>query len=698
MKVGYIMVTNDPETIMKIARNQLWENCDLLRSIVQSSPLAIAVLDLEGKVKLLNYGAETMFGWQEEEVIGKNYPIFLTEGSNSPLFDQMKKEEFIIKQGSVLKKRSGLYLDVSISSVHLYEKDQFLGILFISEDQTKQKKAEAELKQSIKEIKDIKFALDQSAIVAITDPLGKIQYVNDKFCEISKYNRNELLGQDHRIVNSDYHPRSFFKQMWKTIRSGQVWQGEVKNKAKDNNYYWVHTTIVPFLDESGKPYQYVSIRTDISKRKLVEEKVKKLAYYDELTKLPNRTYFKKKLEQVLLEQSNEKIAVISIDLDRFKIINDTLGHRYGDLLLKSVAERLRGNLRKDDFIARHGGDEFLIYLRNVTYEEIKQIVRNCMNSLQLPIRLDQTDHFSSISMGISVYPQDGSTFEELYQKADIALNRVKKQGKNSFQFFESTMDHSLSRELQIEKNLRTALDHNEFTLHYQPKQDILTKHIVGMEALIRWNNKELGNVSPAEFIPIAEETGMINDIGEWVLRTSCQQNKLWQSKNLHPVTVSVNLSARQFLDPHIVETVTSILEETQLNPKYLELEITENVAVHEKDYVNKKLNAMRQLGIKISIDDFGIGYSSLSYLKDYPIDTLKIDKSFVDEILKNGDSSIVRAIIAMAHSLHMSVIAEGVEVQEQLQFLKDHKCDQIQGYFISKPICATEFERLFLKA
>ncbi|WP_078428677.1 EAL domain-containing protein [Alkalihalobacterium alkalinitrilicum] len=694
MKVGCIMVTNGPEIITHIAKNHLWGNCNLLRSIVQSSPLAIAVLDINGKVTLLNFGAETLFGWQESELIGREFPAFVTEDKET-IFDQMRSEEIIENQEAVLKKRSGLHIDVTYSSVHLYENNRWVGILFMSKDITKSKKAETELKQSLKELNDIKFALDQASIIAITDPVGNIRYVNDKFCEISKFSRNELLGQNHRIVSSGHHSRTFFREMWVTIRNGQVWQGEVKNRAKDGEYYWMHTTIVPFLNENGIPYQYVSIRTDISERKLAEEKVHFLAYYDELTLLPNRTYFKEHLKKTLAEGTDEQIAVISIDLDRFKIVNDTLGHRYGDLLLKAVANRLKMNLRPEDVIVRHGGDEFLIYLRDVTYEEIKFVVRNCMNSLRIPIRLDQSDHFATISMGISIYPQDGNTYEELYQKADIALNRVKKLGKNSFQFFKSDMDHGLSRELQIEKNLRKALEQNEFSLHYQPKQDVKTQQIVGMEALIRWNSSELGQVSPAEFIPIAEETGMISEIGDWVLRTACQQTADWQQRGFKPISVSVNLSARQFLNPKIVDTITKVLKETQLAPVYLELEITETIAVHEKDYVNGQLHTLRNIGIKISIDDFGTGYSSLSYLKDYPIDTLKIDKSFVDEILKSGDSSIVRAIIAMAHSLQMSVIAEGVEESDQLEFLKAHQCDQIQGYLISKPVSSTEFEQLF---
>ncbi|WP_096201132.1 sensor domain-containing protein [Bacillus sp. FJAT-45350] len=680
-------------------KNKLWENPDILKTLVQSSPIAIIVINFNGEVKMLNYGAESMFGWREGEILGRYFPVFFNDDGNEIILETLQSEEVIEGREAIFQKRSGLLIDINFSSVHLYDGDgSFIGILLMMKDISKRKRAEYDSKTSLKELKDIKFALDQSSIIAVTEPNGSIRYVNDKFCEISKYTRGELLGQDHRIVNSGYHPKEFFAEMWKTIANGKVWKGEVKNKAKDGQQYWVHTTIVPFLNEHGKPYQYVSIRTDITERKKAEERARYLAYYDELTGLPNRRYFRHKLIEILkkAEKDNEQVAILCIDLDRFKMINDTFGHRYGDLLLKSVAARLKDSLRPEDIIARYGGDEFIISLSTVTCEEIKQLARRILSALDVAFRLDRNDHFTTCSIGISVFPQDGETIEELAQKADIAINRVKAEGKNNFQFYISDMDSAISREVLIEKNLRKALENNELELFYQPKVNVATEQVIGMEALLRWKNSELGFVSPAEFIPIAEETGLIVPIGDWVIKQACIQNKQWQEKGYAPIRVSVNLSVRQFQESGLVQNIEMILKETNLDPQYLELEITENIAVHEKEFVNHKLHSIREKGISISIDDFGTGYSSLSYLKDYPIDTLKIDKSFVDEITKTGDSSIVRAIIAMSHSLHLKVIAEGVEDLEQLQFLRKHNCNEIQGYFISKPLPAHEFETNFL--
>lgn len=694
------MSTGDP--IEKRDKEQkdhfIWDNVDILKSIVKFSPMSIVMLDLHGKVLMLNHSAEAMFGWKETEIVNKPYPIFYEEGGQSPLLS-MIKEEIIDNKEAVFKRRSGLFIDINYSSIHLYNNDGvFVGILATLKDISKRKKAELELKQSLKKLEDIKFALDQSSIIAITDPRGIIRYVNDKFCEISKYSRQELLGQNHRIVNAGYHSKAFFAEMWKTISAGKVWSDEVKNRAKDGSTYWVQTTIVPFLNENGKPYQYVSIRTDISERKKAEEKIKYLAYYDELTSLPNRRLFKERLVEELekAKSSKEQIAVLCLGLDRFRLVNDTFGHRYGDLLLKEVANRLKEVLRPGDVIARYGGDEFFIYLKNVDTELIKVIAKNCIKSMEMAFRIDRKEHVTTCSIGISVFPHDGETFEDLVQKADIAINRVKDHGKNNFQFFETEMDSAISRELLIERNLRSALKLGEFEVYYQPKMELSSLKVFGMEALLRWNNCELGFVSPAEFIPIAEETGLIIPIGEWVLKTACVQIKRWEQEYQIPISVSVNLSVRQFQEESLVERIKQILQETNLNPACLELEITENIAVHEKEYVTKKLQAIQRLGVNISMDDFGKGYSSLSYLKDYPINTLKIDKSFIDEIFLTGDSPIVRAIIAMSHSLNLSVVAEGVETKEQLEFLQKHKCNSIQGFIISKPVNANQFERQFL--
>lgn len=674
----------------------IWQNVNVLKAIIQSSPTAIAVISLEGKVRLLNYGAEQMFGWREKEVLGDFFPVFQNK---EDIFRKMVDEEIIVNHESKLCKRSGLMMDVIFSSVHLYDDDKrFIGILVIFKDITKRKKTEAHLQQSLKDLRDIKFALDQSSILAITDPQGRIRYVNNKFCEISQYSREELLGQDHRIINSGYHPKSFFRNMWKTIQSGKVWRGEVRNRKKNGEYYWVFTTIVPFLDKDGKPYQYVSIRTDITEQKKAQERINFLAYYDELTMLPNRRLFKMKLEEAIEEakETGEEIAVFCIDLDRFKMVNDTLGHRYGDILLKLVANKLKKCLGEKDMIARHSGDEFVIFVREAAPEKVEKIAKSMIASLETPFLLDKHPYYITASIGISRFPHNGETAEELFQKADIAINRVKEHGKNHYRFYDLEMDHLLTREAKIEKNLRGAIKRNEFSLHYQPKMDLKTLEIIGMEALLRWNNEELGNVSPAEFIPVAEDTGIILSIGEWVFRSVCRQLKAWEEAGRKLLTVSVNLSFRQFQDPKLVDMIETIIKEMDVDPRLLEIELTENIAVHDKEFVSEKLHALRNLGVKISIDDFGTGYSSLSYLKDYPIDTIKIDKSFIDEIYKTGESSIVRAIIAMSHSMFLNVVAEGVETREQLEYLRKNNCNSIQGYIISRPLPADEFEKQFL--
>lgn len=682
------------ESIMDISN--IWENVNVLQAIIQSSPIAIVVIDKDGKVKLLNYGAEMMFGWNEQEIVGEVFPIF---ANRIDVLQTISKQEVVENYEVQFSNKTGLAIDVSFSSVHLFDKENMLyGVLVIFKDISERKREEFELKRSLKELTDIKFALDQSAIIAITDRAGRITYVNDTFCEMSQYSREELLGQDHRIINSGYHPKSFFKDMWKTIGSGKIWRGEVRNRKKNGEYYWVFTTIVPMLRQDGKPYRYISIRTDITEQKKAQERVKFLAYYDELTLLPNRRLFKMKLEEALNEaiKTNEEIAILCIDLDRFKMVNDTLGHHYGDMLLRFAAKKMKKCLHENDLIARHGGDEFVMFIRDVTRDKIENIARNLIKSFEAPFLLGNNQYFISGSIGISRFPHDGYSFDELIQKADIAINRVKEQGKNHFQFYDLEMDQLITRESTIEKNLREAIHNNEFTLHYQPKMELETSEIVGMEALLRWNNKELGFVSPAEFIPVAEDTGMIIPIGEWVLRTVCKQLKEWELAGRKLKTVSINLSFRQFQDPSLIDMFQSVINETGVDPHFLEIELTENIAAHDKDFVSQKLQAIRSLGVKISIDDFGTGYSSLKYLKDYPIDSIKIDKSFVDEIFHTGESSIVRAIIAMSHSMYLSVVAEGVETKEQLEYLKNNNCNTIQGYLISRPLPADEFEKKFL--
>ncbi|WP_139491420.1 bifunctional diguanylate cyclase/phosphodiesterase [Brevibacillus dissolubilis] len=429
-----------------------------------------------------------------------------------------------------------------------------------------------------------------------------------------------------------------------------------------------------------------------------QEKIKHQAYHDTLTILPNRYLFFDSLHRSIqrLDGTGQKLAVLFLDLDNFKSVNESLGHDIGDMLLKEVANRLKSVMRPGDSLSRMGGDEFTMMLSPITDEaEVEAYIKLIENVLSKPFILMDHQLFFSTSVGVSLYPDHGKTAEILVKNADIAMLRVKREGKNGSRFYSEDMKDTISRKHLLEQYLRKALEFDEFLLYYQPKVNIRTGQIVGMEALLRWEHPILGLVPPSEFIPVAEETGFILSVGEWVLRTACVQNKKWQHAGFPHLQVAVNLSSTQFQDPDLVQKINNILKETELEPEYLELEITESIAIQNSDSVNYKLNLLKKMGIKISIDDFGTGYSSLSYLKRFPIDTLKIDKSFIDDITENV--SIPRAIIAMAQSLQLHVTAEGVETQEQLGILGELGCDDMQGYLFSRPLGTHDFEQLLTR-
>lgn len=552
------------------------------------------------------------------------------------------------------------------------------------------------------QLQKLSLAVEQSpSIVMITDAEGRIEYVNPKFSEVTGYSLKEIMGRSPSFLKSGKVPDAEFKTLWETIKAGKEWQGEFVNRKKNGELYWERGVISSIKNSDGVITHFLAVKEDITKRKWAEETIQHMAYYDPLTDLPNRMLFNDRLGQALAQakRKNQLAAILFLDLDRFKVINDTLGHTLGDLLLRSVAGRLKKCVRDGDTIARMGGDEFTLLLTGIVQvDDAVKAAQGILDVLKPSFTVEGHEVHITPSIGISIFPYDGADGVTLVKNADAALNRAKEQGRTNYQLYTPVMNAKAFERMTLENSLRKALERGEFTLYYQPQVSLGTGDIVGMEALLRWEHPDLGLVSPAQFIPMAEETGLIVPIGEWVLRTACEQNKKWQDMGYRPMCMAVNLSARQFNEQNLVAMISGILKSTKLDAQWLDVEITESIIMQHLESTIATLRDLHHLGIQISIDDFGTGYSSLTYLKKFPVHALKIDQSFIREITTDpDDAAITSAVIAMGHSLKLNVIAEGVETMEQLQILRTLKCDRMQGYLFSRPVPAQTITPLLME-
>jgi diguanylate cyclase (GGDEF)-like protein/PAS domain S-box-containing protein len=535
--------------------------------------------------------------------------------------------------------------------------------------------------------------------IVITDAEGKILRVNPAFTRVTGYQSHEVIGKTPKLLNSGRHDQAFYQDMWSSLTETGSWRGEIWNRRRNGELYPQWLGISAVRDADGRVNHYIGVFNDITDKKLSEKRIQRLAYYDPLTELPNRRLFQDRLQQALMnsQRTDSEVALLYLDLDRFKLVNDSFGHTTGDELLKEAARRLRSCVRASDTVARLGGDEFTIILAGLSAdrhvpEQVAVLAQNIIDTLSEPYQFDGQDVTVSASVGIAVHPQDGDDGETLTLNADTAMYHAKAAGRKNHQFYTQEMNARARERLQIENQLRRALDKGELEIHYQPQVDLASGRVAGLEALLRWRPDGRQLISPVEFIPLAEETGLIVPIGAWVCKQACRQLAAWSADGLGQFRVAVNISPEQFRQPGLADMVHDALVDSGIPPGRLELEITESSLMGDERHIMETLGVLKELGVTVALDDFGTGYSSLSYLKRFSLDALKIDRSFVHGIPSDAETtSITEAIIVMARKLNLRVVSEGVENAEQLSFLRQHDCDEVQGFLLGRPMPVREF-------
>jgi PAS domain S-box-containing protein len=585
-----------------------------------------------------------------------------------------------------------------------------VGILGVSRDITERKRAEEQYRLLADHMTDQVWLFDLNLRFQYFSPSSE-KASGYTFAEIKEIPLDKLLSAESFLKATEMFATEMAKAEITPPPPDYMRSLEVEFRCKDGHLLELETTLSFIQDKNGKPLSILGESRDITERKLAEEKIKYLATHDALTGLPNRMMFSQMLNQAIksAQRNKRKFAVLFIDLDRFKIINDTMGHEAGDQLLQEMARRFKQSLRAvdvvgrlegdDDVVGRLGGDEFIILIEEVKeLSQVETVARKILTTVIKPVLIKGEECRVTSSIGISMYPGDGEDEQTLMKNADLAMYFAKEEGKNNYQFFSGNTQSQAFERFTIETNLRRALEHNELSLEYQAKLDFKTGMITGVEALLRWKSPSLGSVTPTQFIPVAEETGLIVPIGRWVIKTACAQNVAWQRQGLPHVCVAVNLSLRQLMDDKLLEDIKAALDDSGMAPNLLELEITESMVMHNPTRMIVVLTNIKRMGVRLAIDDFGTGYSSLAQIKHFPIDTLKVDRSFIRNLPQDSeDKAITEAIIKMGKTLSLTVVAEGVETQAQEDFLRDHICDEMQGFYFSKPIAPDQFGDLLRK-